>query len=185
MRKVILFIAMSLDGYIADREGGVDWLGGHGDDSEMRDTYSEFIVHVDTVVMGRNTYDQIVTELSPDEWVYRDLTSCVITRREVPASAENIRFLAEDPCRLIRSLREKEGKAIWICGGADLVQQLWKEDLIDVYYISVIPILLGNGIRLFGENGSRIPLKLVKTQSYNGITDLIYERRGTVHSSNQ
>ena len=70
-------------------------------------------------------------------------------------------------------------------GGADLVQQLWKEDLIDVYYISVIPILLGNGIRLFGENGSRIPLKLVKTRSYNGITDLIYERRGTVHSSNQ
>ena len=122
MCKVILYIAMSLDGYIADREGGVDWLGGHGDDSEMRDTYSEFIVHVDTVVMGRNTYDQIVTELSPDEWVYRDLTSCVITRREVPASAENIRFSAEDPCRLIRSLREKEGKAIWICGGAQVVR---------------------------------------------------------------
>lgn len=70
-------------------------------------------------------------------------------------------------------------------GGADLVQQLWKKDLIDVYYISVIPMLLGNGIRLFGESKSRIPLKLVKTRSYNGITDLIYERRGTVHSSNQ
>lgn len=185
MRKVILFIAMSLDGYIADGEGSVDWLGGHGNDSEMQDTYSQFIVHVDTVVMGRNTYDQIVTELSPDEWVYRDLTSYVITRREAPYSSENIRFSAEDPCRLIKSLREKEGKAIWICGGADLVQQLWREDLIDVYYLSVIPMLLGNGIRLFEKTENRIPLRLIKTQSYNGITDLVYERRGNMNSHNQ
>lgn len=180
MRKVILFIAMSLDGYIADQKGSVNWLEGHGDDSEMRDTYSEFIVHVDTVIMGRNTYDQIVTELSPDEWVYRDLTSYVITHREVPSSVENIRFSAEDPCRLIKSLKEKEGKAIWICGGADLVRQLRKEDLIDVYYLSVIPMLLGKGIRLFEESESRIPLRLIRTQSYNGITDLVYERRENI-----
>lgn len=68
MRNVILFIAMSLDGYIADSEGKVDWLGGQGKDGEMVDTYSAFAKTVDTVVMGWNTYDQIVTELSPGEW---------------------------------------------------------------------------------------------------------------------
>ncbi len=69
MRKVTLFIAMSLDGYIADYQGKVDWLEGQGDDKENTNSYSEFVKEVDTVVMGWNTYNQIVTELSPNEWM--------------------------------------------------------------------------------------------------------------------
>ena len=79
---------------------------------------------------------------------------------------------------MLRTLRKQEGKSIWICGGADLVRQVMEEDLIDIYYISVIPMLLGKGIRLFGSNGKAIPLRLVKAQSYDGITDLVYVRRG-------
>ena len=70
MRKVTLFIAMSLDGYIADSKGKVDWLEGQDENVESPDIYGEFIKDIDTVIMGRNTYDQIVTELSPDDWVY-------------------------------------------------------------------------------------------------------------------
>lgn len=176
MRNVILFIAMSLDGYLADSEGKVGWLGGQGNEGEMIDTYSEFSSSVDTVVMGWNTYHQIVTELSPEEWVYSGMTSYVVTHRDRP-STELIRFTDENPCSLIKALREEDGKDIWICGGADLVRQLMAEDLIDVYYISVIPMLLGEGIRLFGGSGKAIPLQMVKTQSYDGITDLVYERR--------
>lgn len=176
MRKAILFIAMSLDGYIADSQGKVDWLGGQGNEEEMIDTYSEFVPQVDTVVMGWNTYHQIVTELSPDEWVYQGLNSYVITHRNLP-STEMIQFSGEDPCSLINALKKEDGKDIFICGGASLVQQLMEKDLIDTYYISVIPMLLGNGIRLFGSTEKRIPLKLVKTRNYDGITDLIYERR--------
>lgn len=176
MRKVILFIAMSLDGYIADSNGGVDWLNGQDRNAENADTYSMFIKDVDTVVMGWNTYHQIVTELSPEEWVYADLTSCVITHREVP-STEKILFTKKDPCDMVRELKREQGKGIWICGGAKLVGQLIKEDLIDEYYISVIPTILGDGIRLFGTVEKEIKLKLVRTQTYNGITDLIYTRR--------
>lgn len=176
MRKVILFIAMSLDGYIADSEGKVDWLGGQGNEEEMIDTYTKFVSYVDTVVMGWNTYHQIVTELSPQKWVYDELSSYVVTHRNCP-STDMIHFTNEKPCSLIRELKEKDGKHIWICGGGDLVQQLMTEDLIDLYYVSVIPMLLGKGIRLFGGNEKMIPLRLVKTQSYDGITDLIYERR--------
>lgn len=176
MRKVILFIAMSLDGYIADSEGKVGWLNGQGNEEEMIDTYSEFVTHVDTVAMGWNTYSQIITELSPDEWVYDGLESYVITHRDYP-STEQIHITNENPCHLIKELKKQEGKNIWICGGASIVQQLMTEDLIDIYYISVIPTLLGKGIRLFGESRKEIPLKLLKTQSYDGITDLIYTHR--------
>ena len=127
MKKVILFIAMSLDGYIADSEGKVGWLGGQGNEEEMIDSYSEFVSHVDTVVMGWNTYEQVTTELSPGEWVYGNLVSYVVTHRACP-STDMIRFTNEDPCSLIRELKKEEGKDIWICGGASLVRQFMESD---------------------------------------------------------
>lgn len=176
MRKVTLFIAMSLDGYIADCQGKVDWLGGQGDDTETMDSYSEFVKEVDTVVMGWNTYNQIVTELSPDEWIYNELTAYVITHRK-RTSSERIIFTDTDPVELVKRLRAENGKGIWICGGADVIQQLVDEDMIDRYYITVIPTILGTGIRLFKDSKKEIKLKLLKTQCYDGMTDLVYVRR--------
>ncbi len=176
MRKISLFIAMSLDGYIADSKGGVDWLKGQGNDNDNIDTYSEFVKNIDTILMGWNTYHQVVTELSPQEWVYNDFTTYVITHRN-HTSSEKICFVNINPIDLVKSLKEKNGKDIWICGGANIVQQLVNEDLIDCYYITIIPILLGSGIRLFENVNYKIELKLHKTQSYNGMTDLIYTRR--------
>lgn len=175
MRKTVLFIAMSLDGYIADKNGNVDWLNGQSRNEENIDTYSIFIKDVDAVVMGWNTYHQIVTELSPEEWVYADLTSYIITHREL-SSTDKIIF-TKNTCDLVNKLKQEEGKKIWICGGANIIQQLVKADLIDEYYISVIPTILGSGIRLFGASPKEIKLKLVHTQTYNGITDLVYTRR--------
>ena len=176
MRKVTLFIAMSLDGYIADKDGGVDWLNGQEEDGENMDTYSEFIKTIDTIIMGWNTYHQVITELSPEEWVYPEQISYVITHREIP-STERIRFTSESPRDLVKRLREEEGNGIWICGGASIVRQLMETDLIDTLHISVIPTLLGDGVRLFGPLEKEQKLRLVKTQSYNGITDLVYEKR--------
>ena len=176
MRKVTLFIAMSLDGYIADKDGGVDWLNGQEEDGENMDTYSEFIKTIDTIIMGWNTYHQVITELSPEEWVYPEQISYVITHREIP-STERIHFTSESPCDLVKRLREEEGNGIWICGGASIVRQLMETDLIDTLHISVIPTLLGDGVRLFGPLEKEQKLRLVKTQSYNRITDLVYEKR--------
>lgn len=176
MRKISLFIAMSLDGYIADSKGSVNWLNGQGCDNENIDTYSAFIKNIDTILMGWNTYHQIVTELSPEEWVYKDFTTYVITHN-VQTSSEEIRFVNINPVDLVKKLKEENGKDIWICGGANLIQQLVNEDLIDSYYITVIPTLLGAGIRLFENAKHEIKLRLLHTQSYNGMTDLIYTRR--------
>lgn len=176
MRKMILFIAMSLDGYIADSSGGVGWLNGQGCDSENLDVYSEFVKEIDTILMGWNTYDQVTTELSPTEWIYSDFTTYVFTHNEM-RSTQQIRFVNENPIELAEKLKSENGKNIWICGGADLARQLMRNDLIDQYYISVIPTLLGSGVRLFGDMEKEIKLKLLKTQTYNGITDLVYTRR--------
>ena len=175
MRNTVLYIAVSLDGRIADANGGVDWLAGQGD-GETEDSYPAFAQGVDTVVMGWNTYRQISEELSPDVWVYEGLQSYVITHRALPPR-KGIVFTAEDPVKLVRRLREGGGKDIWICGGADLVRQLMEADLIDQFYLSVIPVVLGGGIRLFGDLSRPLPLRLVRTKAYDGITELVYVRR--------
>ena len=122
MKKISLFIAMSLDGYIADSKGSVEWLTGQGNDEDNIDSYSEFVKDIDTVVMGWNTYHQIVTELSPNEWVYNDFTTYVVTHNQKPSS-DKINFTNESSVDLVKKLREESGKDIWICGGATLIQQ--------------------------------------------------------------
>ncbi len=176
MRKFSLFIAMSLDGYIADSKGGVEWLIGQGNEAENIDVYSEFVKNIDTILMGWNTYHQIVTELSPDKWIYDDFTTYVVTHNK-HTSSDKIYFTDETPIELVNKLREKNGKDVWICGGANLIQQLVRNDLIDYYYITVIPTILGSGIRLFENTDHEIKLKLLNIKSYNGMTDLIYTRR--------
>lgn len=176
MRKVVLFIAISLDGYIADKNGQVDWLNGEDKNIETEDTYSTFIQNVDTVIMGWNTYHQIVTELSPDEWVYKGLKSYVLTHRNLNSTSE-ITYTDKSPNKLIHELKKQQGKDIWICGGANLIHQLMNDNLIDEYIISIIPTLLGSGIKLFQENEHKILLKLIKTQSSNGIVELTYQRQ--------
>lgn len=175
MRKVILYIAMSLDGYIADSNKSVDWIEGDGS-SKMIDTYSSFIKNIDTVIMGKRTYSQIVNELSPNQWPYANLTTYVFTH-DKPTNTTNIQFVTMKPSDLIETLRHQDGKDIWICGGAEIARQLLQENRIDIFHIALIPILLGNGIRLFESNFKPINLTLDQTVRYNGIEELIYTLR--------
>lgn len=109
MKKVCLFIAMSLDGYIADSKGSVNWLTGQGNDDNNIDSYSKFVNDIDTVIMGWNTYHQIVTELSPDEWVYHDFTTYVVTHNP-KISSDKIHFTNECPVELIKNYEKKMEK---------------------------------------------------------------------------
>lgn len=115
MRKVSLFIAVSLDGYIADVDGKVDWLEGQESTGAESESYDNFIKDIDTVIMGWNTYNQIITELSPDEWVYSGLNTYVITHKEME-SGDEVLFTDKNPVELIKKLKSETGKDIWICG---------------------------------------------------------------------
>ena len=115
MRRVVLYLAMSLDGFVADQNGKVDWLTPF----EGEDTYTDFERTVDTIVMGRRTYAQIVTELSPNQWVYPNQTSYVITH-EVCLGTEAVRFVDQDPVTLVDTLKKTRRKRY--------LDQWWTDD---------------------------------------------------------
>lgn len=176
MRKVVLYIALSLDGYIADSSGGIDWLNGQDETYKGDYGYSEFAASIDTVVMGYTTYYQLVTELSPDSWPNTGMISYVLTHRDI-ADTHEIKFVNQSATELLASLKKQEGKSIWICGGANMVAPFIEHDLIDEYHLSIMPVLLGKGIRLFGEQANRVELRLISMTSVNGVVECIYHRR--------
>lgn len=176
MRKVVLFIAMSLDGYIARDDGDVSWLNGQDEGVKTKDTYEAFSSTVDTVLMGWKTYDQVVNVLSPEVWPYADKKTIVFTHQK-KISVDNISFTDRNPITVVKELQKEEGKDIWVCGGASIVQQLMQDNLIDRYDISIIPVILGKGIRLFPEGKNNVDLRLVGNVLNNGIAELVYEVR--------
>lgn len=177
MKQVILYIAMSLDGYIADEQGMVDWIQGQDAGAGADDTFTPFFVRTDTVVIGRRTFNQIVNVLSPGKWPYDGATTYVLTHRHDADDTHNIRFRDTDACRLVDELRQEAGRGIWICGGAEVAGKLIAADRIDIYHIAVIPVILGRGIRLFGCNAPTMELEMKGTRSYNGIVELVYQRK--------
>lgn len=176
-RKVILFIAQTLDGYIAKPDGKIDFLlderftSGETADRE----YQKLTKHVDTVVMGRKTYDQVVNELAPNDYPYADFDNYIMTTHPT-TSADNIHFVDGDVVQLIRDLRNQSGKDIWIIGGSSVIAPLVNSDLIDTYEIGVIPIVLGKGIPLFTDEVELKELDLKSAKKINGIAYLEYSK---------
>lgn len=177
MKKAVLYIAVSLDGYIADSRGLVEWIKGDDDAVEPEDTFTPFFSNVDTVIMGRKTFDQIVAELSPGRWPYAGATTYVLTHRNDTDATGNIVFKNMDVCLLLEELKRDAGDNIWICGGAEVVRPLVGKNMIDTYHLAIIPVILGGGIRLFDGSAPKIDLTLVETKRYNGIVEVVYSRR--------
>ena len=177
MRKVTLYISMSLDGFAADTDGGVDWLYGNEPDCG-EGSYEDFISGVDTVIMGRKTYEQVTGELSPGEWPYAGLSCYVLTRKK-RENLPGITFTDTEPADLVAALRAEPGRGIWICGGPETAGRFLRAGLVNEYRIAVIPALLGGGVRLFGDLAPR-RLRLVRTLVYGGIAELIYENNDNI-----
>ena len=104
------------------------------------------------------------------------MQSYVLTRERIEDTS-NIKFVNMNIKELINKLQQENGKNIWICGGANLLNQCVEEDLIDEYQITTVPVILGSGIRLFEENNKRIRLELKDTKEENGLIIGIYTKR--------
>lgn len=175
-RKVVLFIAMSLDGYIARKNGAIDWLDTNVDDPVEDFSYEKFYSTIDTVIMGRTTYDQVINELSPDLYPYKDIQSYVLTSR--PAQPKkHVKFINEEISELILRLKREAGKDIWIVGGHSIIKPLLQHNLIDEFRITIIPTLLGNGIPLFDSFQDEIKLHQVNSYVRNQLTYLHFVRK--------
>ncbi len=176
MRKISIYISMSLDGYVGGENNSVAWLEGDNSEPEKLGSYPEFIETIDTVILGYTTYEQIVTELSPETWPYAGKKTYVLTNKDLEDKSE-INFTSEDIEELLTRIKLEEGKNIWICGGASIVNQVIDLGLADEILISIIPTVLGKGKLLFNKKEKEVKLKLISSYSYNGITDLRYEVR--------
>jgi dihydrofolate reductase len=171
-RKVIVYIAASLDGYIAKPNDDLSFLSvveKQGEDYG----YSEFIQTVDTVIMGRKTYDWVMKQVP--EFPHADKDSYIITRTPRP-DAGKIQFYTGNLHDLVAQLKSKTGKNIFIDGGAEIVNELARKNSIDEYIISVIPILAGTGIRLFCNDRGEQQLNLAEVKKFeSGLVQLHYK----------
>jgi len=174
-RKIILYIAMSLDGYIAAPNDDLSFLDIVQVDGEDYG-YTNFISSIDTVIIGRKTYDWVMTQVP--EFPHADKLTYVITRTSRP-SLGSTHFYTGSLAALVADLKAVDSKKHIFCdGGAEVVHALLKEAFIDELIISVIPTLLGDGTRLF-QNGGRVQqsLELVSVKPFtSGLVQLHYRR---------
>jgi len=166
MRKIILFIASSLDGYIARGNGDVDWLP-----ENTPSGYGDFIKSVDTVVMGKKTYDQVLTF---GDYPYKDKKSYVFTRNNEYSKDEHTEFV-HDVDRLVKNILSDSGTNIWLIGGAEIISAFVNLGFVDEIIISIIPIVLGKGIPLFKDIEKEVKLELIKTTDYDTLVELHYK----------
>ena len=173
-RKVILYISMSLDGFIATQDDDLSFLSIVEKEGEDYG-YTEFSKQIDTYIVGRKTYDKVI-ELVGYFPAAKDYDCYVITRQQIP-NVKNVTFYNGDIIELIEALQAQEGKHIYCDGGGEIVKLLMDDDLIDEYIISVIPTILGDGKRLFVGNTSSRKLKLISLKEYDtGLVQFTYQR---------
>lgn len=173
-RKVILYISMSLDGYIATKDNSLEFLSMVEQEGEDYG-YNDFIKYVDAVIIGRKTYDKVIA--MGYEYPHTDKDVYILTRSTNP-SIGNFKYYSDDLSQLVNDLKNQPGKNIYCDGGAEIANELIKNDLVDEYIISVIPILLGDGIRLFKNGRPEQELQLISTKHFDkGLAQLHYKRR--------
>lgn len=170
-RKIKLFIAASLDGYIAAEDESLQWLfdvEGEGDNG-----YAEFYHTIETVLMGRKTYDWLIRQ-DLEKFPYEN-KECYVFTRILDKNSEHVIFTNEDVTDFINSLKEKDGKDIWVVGGGGLLHSFLKENLVDELILTVAPTLLGKGVPLFKEKDIQIDLILKNVRKFNQFVELHYE----------
>lgn len=166
MRKVILELAVSLDGFIEGPSGEYDWCF-----TDQDYGLDEFVKGIDTLFMGRKSFD--LTQKDPLPW--KGFTNYVFTKTIDKAPADNVKLVRS--MDEVPSIVKQPGKNIWLFGGAELVTQFLNANLIDEIRMSVHPIILGAGKPLFQNIKERKHLNLVETKSYSsGLVQLKYSK---------
>ncbi len=173
--SVSVFIATSLDGFIARPDGDVSWLDEYEPMGEGEDGgYGELFNEVDTLVMGRGSFEKVLTF----DWPYGTKPIIVMSNSlsEVPEKLKSsVRIDASAPLELLEKLEAEGCRHIYLDGG-QVIQSFLREGLVDDMTLTIIPVLLGQGIPLFGHLESDIKLNLLESHSWaNGFTQSKYQ----------
>jgi dihydrofolate reductase len=170
--RCVVYVATSLDGYIARSDGGLDWLSAvqvAGEDYG----YARFFEAIDTVVVGRQTYE---TALGFEAWPYAG-KRCVVMTTQARSPRHDEEFFSGPPRVLVEQLADKGAKRIYVDGG-NVIRQFVGDDLVTDVTVSLVPVLLGEGIPLFGRLGRDVRLDLVSSRSFqSGLVQIEYRVR--------
>lgn len=172
-RKIRLFIAQSLDGYIATREESLDWLfevEGKGDNG-----YGTFFADIDTVVMGKRTYEWLLAQEN-GEYPYPEMKGVIFSHSAFVAP-DNVQVVSGSVADWAKAELGEEGKDIWVVGGGELIRQFLEADLVDELIITTAPVLLGDGVRLFPPRSYASKLELVGVKTYGQFAESAYRVR--------
>lgn len=182
MRKVVLGLGISLDGYIARKSGAVDWLSMDWDYD-----WTAFFKTIDVVLMGRKSWDAAL-EMMPKKKSkseaknpYGAMETYVFSETLKESGVEGVEIVSRDLKEFIGNLKAKDGKNIWLSGGGLLAKSFLDEDLVDEIYLGVTPLLLGAGLPLFPELIREVPLRFVSSnvcrhkKEDNAMLELVYE----------
>ena len=177
MAQIKLYIASSLDGYVAREDGSLDWLEGHPNPDKLDYGYHDFVLGIDTVVMGRNTYDEILG--FGVDWPYADCTSYIITS-DITYQPKTERTIIVNQLdeSLITMMKEQSEKGVWLVGGGQLITEFLNMEAIDEIQLFIIPIIIGKGIPLFPNGPKESNFDLTEAKAYsNGVAGLFYARK--------
>lgn len=172
MSKIKVFIAMTLDGYIAGENESLEWLfnvQGEGDNG-----YQNFYDTVDTVVMGRTTYDWVMREM-PSPFPYIGKDTIVVTSHKIDDNP-HVRPWTNSLEDLMIHLKEKANKDIWIVGGGKLISSLINKQLIDEIIVTIAPVILGKGTKLFEGISQIDTFNLSDTKRYGNFVEIHYKK---------
>ncbi len=173
MRKIKLYIAVSLDGKIADKDGNVKWLDELPNPDHLDFGYTEFLNSVDTTLMGNNTYRQLLSW--GIEFPYSGKNNYVFTRNPELREDENVKYVSGNVVSFVKDIKSKTGGDIWLIGGGEINTILLNAGLIDEMIIFVIPVVLGEGIPLFRDSPHEAKAELIKTRSHgNRVVEINY-----------
>ena len=162
MRKVTLMVANSLDNYIARKDGAGDWiLGGE----ESASLLTDFWKTIDTVVIGRKTYEPVLKSGAPFPTL-PGVRNYVLSRTLKEVSDMNVEIIREDAAEFVRKLKTQESERVIAVTGGLLAKPLFEANLIDEVRINIHPILLGSGIPLFHEMSHQINLELITCKTF-------------------
>lgn len=174
MRPVLLNLTVSLDGFIADPEGGIDWLLPMP--QELPGDYLALMERIDTLVMGRATYETSLA-LEGGTQVFEGKQVYVFTRQRDLHPRAGVHLIHEDPVAFVSALRDGPGDTIWVFGGGQIATLLSEAGLIDEYLLALQPIRLGRGIPLWRESHQPTRLKPVLSRTWpDGVVELRYRR---------
>jgi dihydrofolate reductase len=185
--RVTIHMAASLDGFVARKDGSVDWLetsDEFADGSTLEPEFVEaFLKTIDCYVMGSRTYETAIGfEAKGFGWAYGDKPTFVLTSRHLPRTRDTVHFHSGDLTQFVNEKLRPQFGNIWFVGGGVVCGQCLRLGLADEVRYSVLPILIGDGIRFFEGLDRDVPLHLAEVKAYkNGTVELGYEIRATIH----